>query len=829
MKKIALLCALMSFVYTSFAQKTIKGKITDKSTGTPLSGASISFGNKGGTTTDKDGAFTIDCNKAGSVTVSFVGYEPQTITVKDCDVDLNIALTSLGRDLDNVEITATSVQNKALIYQPASITKLSRTELKRGNGLFLDDAINGNVPGVIMNRRSVAGGQQFNIRGYGNGARGRNGVSSNFDGQGYKLYLNGIPITDAEGITTFDDIDFASIGNIEVTKGPAGTVYGLAIAGAVNLSSIKAEKGKTSIGQEAMFGSYGLQRYTTQVSVGKEHSSWLMNYGHQQTDGYSWHNKSHKDFVNFVGDFNPNEKQTITTYAGFSNSYDERIGELTLTQWANNDYSGNVDYIRRNAHSHVVTFRAGVGHNYAFTKNISNNTVVFGTGFQSDVSSAGGWTDKTTINYGIRSVFTTKFDFKNNISLSGLTGVEAQRQDASQVGYSMKASPFDTAVNPTASYITVNSYKNGTYPYWVINTATSNVFYTSKTTSWFTQWTLALPHDLSLTAGVGLSNMKIDLNDRFNTPLTTRPNRYRKTYSGMISPGVAINKVINKNISVYASYNKAYKAPVSSYFFITTPAVTSPATPATGRVNETLVPEVGNQVEVGSKGNVLHGRLNYELAYFHTTYKHKMVAVSVVSPANPNTTLYSYVVNGGSQTHNGFEALVKYAVIQSGKGFFTTVRPFVNATISNFKYDNGFIIYKSVVPQGKEDYSNKRVAGAPQNVFNLGVDAFMKYGLYANVMFNHRDKTPIGFIPTTSTTVQPTNYTIASAFNLLNAKLGIKRSLGKHFDLDVYAGGLNLTGEKYFLMVFANQLPDSYIPAPNKANFFGGVNLKYNF
>ena len=102
--------------------------------------------------------------------MSFVGYEPQTITVKDCDVDLNIALTSLGRDLDNVEITATSVQNKALIYQPASITKLSRTTIG-GNGLFLDDAINGNVPGVIMDRRSVAGGQQFNIRSYGNGAR----------------------------------------------------------------------------------------------------------------------------------------------------------------------------------------------------------------------------------------------------------------------------------------------------------------------------------------------------------------------------------------------------------------------------------------------------------------------------------------------------------------------------------------------------------------------------------------------------------------------------------------------------------------------------------
>jgi iron complex outermembrane receptor protein len=772
--------------------------------------------------------FSIECGKTNKITITFVGYEVYSISIKNCDEELNIGLVSIGQNLDNVEITATSAQNKSMLYQPVSITKLSRTELKRGNGLFLDDAINGNVPGVIMNRRTVAGGQQFNIRGYGNGVRGRNGVSSNFDGQGYKLYLNGIPITDAEGITTFDDLDFSSVGNVEVAKGPSGTLYGLAIAGAVNLSTVKAEKGKTSISQEAMFGSYGLQRYTTTVSTGKEHSSVLLNYGHQKTDGYSWHNKSKKDFVNFIGEFSPNDKQSIMTYAGYSNSYDERLGELTLTQWLNNDYSGNVEYIRRNAHSHVTTFRAGVGHNYNFTKNISNNTVVFGTGFQSDVSSAGGWTDKNTINYGIRSVFTTKFDLKNSVSLSGLTGVEAQRQDAQQVGYSMVKSPFDTSVNSTASYITVNSYKNGIYPYWVINTATSNVFYNSKTTSLFTQWTLALPHDLSITAGAGISNMKLELNDRFNTALTTRPNKYKKSYTGMVSPTVAINKVINKNISVYASYSKAYKAPVSSYFFITTPAVTTPATPATGRVNETLVPESGNQFEFGTKGNLLKGKLNYELAYFTTKYKNKMTAVSVVSPANPNTTLYSYVVNGGIQNHNGFEALLKFTVVQSEKGFFTMVRPFANLTISNFKYGNGFIIYKSVLPAGKEDYSNLNVAGVPKNTANIGVDVSMKYGLYANMNFNHRDKTPIG-LTATSPTAQPTIYNWASAFNILNAKLGIRRSVSKHFDIDAYVGGLNLTGERYYLMVFANQLPDSYIPGPKKANYFGGINLKYNF
>ncbi|MEO6638185.1 MAG: TonB-dependent receptor plug domain-containing protein, partial [Ginsengibacter sp.] len=276
--------------------QTIKGKVTDQQTNEPVYGATVKLPGKGGTTTDKSGVFYVNCAVNSEITVSYVGYNSEQYTIKNCSDEINIVLEQSNNRLNEVEITATSNLNKALLYQPSSIAKLESTELRRGTGLFLDDAINGNVPGVTMNRRAVSSGQQFNIRGYGNGSRGTRGISSNFDGQGYKVYLNGIPVTDAEGITTLDDIDYGSIGNVEVTKGPSGTLYGLAIAGVVNLSTIKPEKGKTSIGQEVLLGNYGLQRYTTQFQKGGEHSSILVNYGHQKSDGFTIHNSSRKDF-----------------------------------------------------------------------------------------------------------------------------------------------------------------------------------------------------------------------------------------------------------------------------------------------------------------------------------------------------------------------------------------------------------------------------------------------------------------------------------------------------------------------------------------------------
>lgn len=788
--KMKYIIAIIIIAFTGIrvtAQQTISGKIFDSKTNEPLKGATITYQGKKQTTSNNDGSFTIDCSTSTPVVVSFVGYEVYKFTIKDCGENVAVPLVQSKGYLDAVEITATSITNKSLLSQPASITKLTPVELKRGNGLFLDDAINGNVPGVTMNRRAVASGQQFNIRGYGNGARGTNGVSSNFDGQGYKVYLNGIPITDAEGITLMDDIDFGSVGNVEVVKGPAGTLYGLAIAGVVNLKTIKPEAGKISVGQDIMIGSYGLQRYTTHFEMGGEKSSLLINYGKQKSDGFMSHTNSTKDFINIAGEFNPTEKQTINFYAGYSNSYDARGGELTIDQYNNKDYSGNPAYIKNNAHSNIISFRVGVGHTYHFNKSISNSTTVFGSGVSNNASSAGGWTDKAPINFGLRSTFDTKFDFNSGTTLSGITGVETQHQYAQITGYPMIKNPADTL------------------GYNIIGLLRSNQAITTRTTSMFTEWTLGFTNDISVSAGIGVSNMSIVLNDRFFVANSTKPTQYKANYNGLVSPHIAINKVFSKAVSVYAAYSKGYKAPVSSYFYI----------PATGQVNKDLKSEIGTQFEIGTKGNVWNDRLSYELALFYAKFTNKMTAVAVPNADN-TATAYSYLVNAGTQKDKGLELLIKYTAYQSGNNFVAKFRPFLNLTYSDFKYGD-FKIQKSIT--NTEDYSNKTVAGVPKFTANSGFDLLLKYGLYANVTYSYKDAMFI--------TSDEKNK--AGSFALLNSKIGINTPLSVHFNIDAFFGVTNITGVQYYYMAFVNQLPDAYLPAPYKANYFGGINLKYNF
>jgi iron complex outermembrane receptor protein len=162
--------------------------------------------------------------------------------------------------------------------------------------------------------------------------------------------------------------------------------------------------------------------------------------------------------------------------------------------------------------------------------------------------------------------------------------------------------------------------------YYKIDTMRSNQYYITSTASLFTEWTLELPNDLSITGGVGLSTMKINLYDRFVRPNITRPMNYQKKYNDMVSPHVAINKVFSKEVSVYAAYSKGFKAPVASYFFI-------PVSPTVGFVNDSLKAEIGQQYEVGTKGSMFKDKLAYQFAVFYSQFKDKMTAVAV--PLNP--------------------------------------------------------------------------------------------------------------------------------------------------------------------------------------------------
>ena len=770
---------------------SLSGRVFAPNDQKPLEGAIIITSKGSQAISDENGSFTLPCSDSMTIVFTHPRFAGVRRTVVECGPEIVVTLAARNNYIEEVKVNAGN--NRQQLSQPQSVVVLQRTEIRRQTGLFLDDAVNTNVPGVLMERRTISAGQQLNIRGYGNGARGTNGVSSNFDGQGYKVYLNGIPVTDAEGITVMDDIDFGSVSRVNVIKGPAGSLYGLAIAGAMHLYTEEAEPGKISVGQDVLAGSYGLERFTTRVSIGGSQSSMLVNYGKQKFGGFTPHTASEKDFVNVIGSARLNGRQAVSAYMGFSDSYDERNGELTIGQFDTMNYSGNPNYIKNNAHSHVVGTRAGLSHTYRFTDRVSNTTSVFGSGLSSDASSAGGWTDRHPVNFGARTSFVTLFRF-GSLTLSGETGAEFQRQYAQTIGYAMVADSSDLS------------------GYNIVGAMRSNQSTSARTGFYFTEWVLDLPGRISVTAGASISHMYLRLSDRLYNANNNRPGHflpagYAAGYKNMVSPRLAINKMFSSTMSVYASYSKGYRAPVTSYFFI----------PVTGEVNRGLKPEVGEQVEAGVKGNLVNERIHFQMAVFRASFFNKMTAVAV--PLNSVTTGYSYLVNGGSQDNTGIEFLLKADAFSRDHGVLRLFSPFANFCYSYFRYGHfRFQTLNSTRTSVNEtDYSNLVVAGVPPVTANAGIDFHLAGGVYGNVTYSYRD----------AMYFTSDNKNKAKEFSLLNAKAGIRHTWADHFETDLFAGANNLTGSRYYYMLFINQLPDAYIPAPPEVNFFAGVNLRY--
>jgi len=234
-----------------------------------------------------------------------------------------------------------------------------------------------------------------------------------------------------------------------------------------------------------------------------------------------------------------------------------------------------------------------------------------------------------------------------------------------------------------------------------------------------------------------------------------------------------------------------------------------------------LKSEIGNQFEIGTKGSLFKDKLTYQIAVFDAIFSNKMTTVAVPLNLPAVGTAYSYVANGGSQDNKGLEVLLKYTLLETEKGFLRSVKPFVNFTYSQFKYvDYKYQTLNTAKTAIVEvDYSKNWVAGVPPIVANAGVDLQTKYGIYFNVNYNYRD----GMYYTSDNKYKTTSY------SLLNSKIGIRQTIFKHIDAEAFFGANNITNTQYYYMVFLNQLPDAYLPAPNKINYYGGINLKYIF
>lgn len=206
-----------------FAQESlVSGKVLDQSTGETLLGVTVqNITSKKATTTDLDGLFTIAASKGDVLRFSYVGIITQEITVGDA-TSITVKLVEDVATLEEIVVVGYGTQAVREVTGAVSIVDSKVIEnLKPAR---VEEALQGQVPGVNVTSSSGSPGAGLNIR--------IRGISTNGDNRPLIL-VDGNIIEDLSVINPGD------IESISVLKDATAGIYGVRAANGVIIVTTK--------------------------------------------------------------------------------------------------------------------------------------------------------------------------------------------------------------------------------------------------------------------------------------------------------------------------------------------------------------------------------------------------------------------------------------------------------------------------------------------------------------------------------------------------------------------------------------------------------------
>lgn len=253
---ISLCFGVMAFAASPvLAQNTdIRGTVVDEH-GEPIIGASVRVeGQDGGVITDLDGNYVIKAPKGAKVTITYIGYEPMTVTGGG-----RVQLKEDSQNLDELVVVGYGVQKKA--HLTGSVATVPVDEIQDLASGDLASTLEGLVNGLSISGGNSRPGESATMY-----VRGANSISAGvgataqqplFVIDGY-VYPNDLKVGRASqnpGAEAFNNLDPSEVESITVLKDASAAVYGARAANGVILVTTK--KGKLGAPRISYNGTFG--------------------------------------------------------------------------------------------------------------------------------------------------------------------------------------------------------------------------------------------------------------------------------------------------------------------------------------------------------------------------------------------------------------------------------------------------------------------------------------------------------------------------------------------------------------------------------------------
>lgn len=233
-----LLLMLLQTMTVMAQQHTVSGVVKDVA-GTGMPGVNIIVkGSTNGTTSDMDGKFSLQTSSDDVLVISFIGYQTIEVPV-GTQTTLSITLQEDVETLQEVVVVGYGVQDKKVVTG-ATVT-VKTDDLVKTNSLRIEQALQGQTPGVQITSNSGQPGEGLKVR-----VRGAGTI-----GDADPLYIvDGVPIVD------ISYLNMASVERVDVLKDAASAaIYGARAAnGVVLITTKKGASGKMQVSFDAYYG-----------------------------------------------------------------------------------------------------------------------------------------------------------------------------------------------------------------------------------------------------------------------------------------------------------------------------------------------------------------------------------------------------------------------------------------------------------------------------------------------------------------------------------------------------------------------------------------------
>lgn len=667
------------------------------------------------------------------------------------------AQTDSVKVLEELEILALESKTNVL-KTAASVNLIKKADISRLNSFAPTRVFNAQV-GVRLEERSP-GSYRISIRG--------SSLRSPFGVRNVKMYWNNIPLSDASGVSYFNQFDIQNMGKIEILRGPASSMYGGGYGGVIKLNTEQSNAGQ-QIESDMIIGSFNsLLNKTSFTSSAKNHNTYL-NVNTLQSDGYRDHSKVNRLGFTFMHtQFYKNA--SLSLFSIISNLKYQTPGGLTLAQMkanpkASRPKAGTFASVVENNAGIMQTFNTnGLALDYTFKKNWQLSTSVFGGGNKLENPFITNYEKRKENSTGgrveLKKTF-TKLEFwlgaefiKTNSTFDVYTNVQGKLGDA--------------------QYLDKIKVKNGTI---------------------FTQLKWNIWNDLFLEMGVSYNHQAFDI-DRKVTNVKLKSYAISDKLKLPFSSRISLNKIINDHLNIFSRIATAYNAPTAQELVSTIQNAPS---------NKFLSAEIALNREIGVKYGSRNKKLTYEIAYFNQTIN------NALNRKLTSTGELEYFVNAGKINQKGLEQATQLTwKNESLNPVLNQIKLSLNHSFYDFKYQD----YKNV----NTDLKNKKLPGVPVNNFNLLFDNTFFNNFMIGLDYNYLSKIPLNEL----------NTEYSDALKLLNLKSNFRKEFGS-FELSLSVGIDNALNAKYSAGFDFNAAAARYYNPSAPRNYNFGFNTKYKF